>query len=86
MPRPPAQKGRARTAEPSVVREIPVTPHFNKAFYATGILTGLFVVIAATLALVGNDSKATNEVIKSCLTMATFGFGTIAGLLGGKAL
>ncbi len=86
MARTPAPKGNTQPPGPPIVREIPVSLHFNKVFFTTAGLTVLCLAISLLLATVGKDNAATREVVSGCLTMAKLGFGAIIGLIGGKAL
>jgi hypothetical protein len=86
MARNPVQKTTAQPPGTSVVRDIPISPHFNKVFCTTAGLTLLCLVISLALAALGRDNEASREVLSGCLTMAKIGFGAIVGLIGGKAL
>jgi hypothetical protein len=86
MPQPPAQKGSAQQTGTSVLREIPVSPHFLKTFYATLGLTVFFSLLSVWLAVAGPNTDETVRLAETFSTMAKIGFGAIVGLLGGKAL
>ena len=83
---PPAREGEGQPPGPPIVREIPVTPHFNQVFYTTAGLTASCLIISLVLALQGRETQTSREVISGCLTMANIGFGAIVGLIGGKAI
>ena len=86
MARKAVQRNEPSPTEPIVVREIPLTPDFNKVFFTTVVLTVVFMAISVGLAVAGPDTEEAKRLIETCSTMSKLGFGAILGLLGGKAV
>ena len=60
-------------------------PHFKLIFFTVVAMTVLALVLNVLLALFGSGSDQVKAVADTCSTTYKMGFGTIVGLIGGKA-
>lgn len=69
------------------LRREEISPRFKLIFNAVVVFTIVFFVAGVVLALVLNKpTENQQEVISNCMNLSQWGFATIIGLIGGKAL
>lgn len=76
---------RADKPKPAATPIITVDPKFKLIFLVTVGLTVFVSLLAVCLGLFGSESDRVDDLISTFSTLAKIGFGSIVGLLGGKA-